>query len=295
VFSQGQCDLHTDSSIVCRPLGTANALYYSLFPPESPSTPSDAPKAPFYSFLSYLLSRPASRQPLSLAHTSIRSPDHPPKSTITSVVTSFALHAAILHDSEKLRATVPGIERFKIAAHQNGNKRWNGLLTLTGPVSLYSPTTHTFISIPEDERRTLEGPFAYIASTLVSRFESKFIIAPLRSPLSPLPPSPSSPSLDLIIIRPPPSLSSEDPQEFTPEVWRAMGGAYSQGSHIHFSGSDGTGSLVEYYRVGGFEWVPSGGGGEDMVCMDGVVELIGEGEKVVTEAVGGEGGVSVWC
>lgn len=195
---------------------------------------------------------------------------------ITSVVSSAALHAAILLDAEELRTSHPGIERFKIAAQKNSTIWWNGKLKLSsgeaegGKVEKYDSQSKSFVELQEgDEGRILEGPFCYLVSSLVSRFESNFVgkflpfssfssksnpsltplsplVAPLRSSTSLLPPSSIAPSIDLILIRP-----LRDPQTFTQshstsaststseaakgfvsKVWGVLGGMYKGGSHI---------------------------------------------------------------
>lgn len=94
------------------PCGTANALYSSLFPPPVDNPVDDAYR--LQSIHSYL--NGSRTVPLTLATTTLSpSPSSVlarPEVTISSVVVSTALHAAILHDSESLRREIPGIERL---------------------------------------------------------------------------------------------------------------------------------------------------------------------------------------
>lgn len=257
-----------------RPLGTANALYYSLFPPESPSTPCDSPLGLLYSLLAFL--RGSHTLPLQVALNTLPGS---PSSIITSVVSSAALHASILFDAEELRATIPGVDRFKVAAQKNASTWWRGTLKLLPEESIgvrrYQPTSKTLESIPSDDAwvtidsssgyATIKGPFSYLVSSLVSRFESNFVVAPLRSPLSPLAPS-SPPSIDIIIIRPSRDVETakmvaagqqeEAATAFVAKVWGVMGGMYSGGTHIDVEYADQKLPIVEVFRCGGFVWEP---------------------------------------
>lgn len=95
-------------NLVLIPCGTANALYASLFPPAERNNVAYK----LQSLHSYIKS--SYKIPLSLATVTILSPPQkktPPRVVISSVVVSAALHASILHDSETLRDSIPGIER----------------------------------------------------------------------------------------------------------------------------------------------------------------------------------------
>lgn len=89
------------------PCGTANALYSSLFPPNS-SQPND-PTYILQSLHSYLRMSPT--RPLCVAVNTI-SASAPPIEVLSTIVTSTCLHASILRDSEALREEFPGVDRF---------------------------------------------------------------------------------------------------------------------------------------------------------------------------------------
>ena len=158
-------------------------MYSSLFPPTS----EDAAKDPPYklqSVKSLLAHGPT--VPLTLAITTFSaapSARQPPRASVSCVVTSTALHAAILDPSESLRASHPGIERFKLAAAQNATRWYNARLRLLpspatseppsdapAPVLQYAPPLGQFIAAPSPPAATgsdagptaaleLAGPF----------------------------------------------------------------------------------------------------------------------------------------
>jgi hypothetical protein len=245
--------------IVLIPAGTANALHASFFPPSS--GPDAEPKL-LSSLLTFLSATPR-LLPLALALTTIPAPEGTPAPTVISaVVTSTSLHAAILHDSEALRASVPGIERFKIAAAQNATTWYRARARLLDPVQRYDTVSRAFVA---QEPCEILGPFAYFLSTVnVDRLEPQFRITPLQRSL---PPAHGAQTMDVLIVRPlrDPSLEGKDGEvereKFKERVWSAIGGAYQDGAHIHarYDSPDGQGDgvpVVEYFRVGGWEWIP---------------------------------------
>jgi len=264
--------------IVLIPGGTANALHSTFFPPQAPSASSTAEPTLLASLLSFLSATPR-LIPLALAHTSISSPVPPnneksegspasvsSEGVISAVVTSTALHAAILHDSEALRASVPGIERFKIAAEQNATTWYRARTRLLAPVQRYDVTADAFVPATEEEDSLdLQGPFAYFLSTVnVDRLEPLFRIAPLQRTL---PPPPGALTMDVLVVRPLRDLSlegksgQEERERFKETVWATLGGAYQDGAHIRArydtqdNKVDGL-PIVEYFRVKGWEWIP---------------------------------------
>ncbi|CAD6898894.1 unnamed protein product [Tilletia controversa] len=230
-----------DVQLAVVPTGTANALYAGLYPPGSEGTheSSDGQGEHDWRLRSVraLLNSlkmtdansttapPSALVPLTLTRTSatpVRSgdgdnegPGSSQRTSLAHIITSHALHAAILHDSEALRAEFPGIERFKMAAQKNATVWVSGKLVLkpssAGTLSVYDPTTDGFQTLSED-KATLEGPFLYLAALTTDRLEPTFVPGPfsVTAALSraesssgstnphPRPPS----SLDIVAIRP---------------------------------------------------------------------------------------------
>jgi Diacylglycerol kinase catalytic domain len=279
------------------PGGTANALHSTFFPPSTSSTTEPTEPTLLASLLSFLSTAPR-LIPLTLAQTTIcssltllalRNPHKFPfpassrsassdVDVISAVVTSTALHAAILHDSEALRASVPGIERFKLAAEQNATTWYRGSVNLLPPVQVYDVNTGAFIDlVPEDEvvgsmgepvvggSVGLSGPFSYFLSTVnVDRLEPLFRIAPLQRTI---PPPPDAHTMDVLVVRPSLDISlngksdEEKREKFKERLWSVLNAAYQDGAHINaqYDSPDGKTKgmpVVEYYRVGGWQWIP---------------------------------------
>ncbi len=98
-------------SFVLVPMGTANALYSSLFPPTTTEAVSTVDYK-LQSLRSYLSE--GDLIPLTLCVATLSSARDAPmtaKIAVSAVVTSTSLHASILHDSEVLRKEIPGIDR----------------------------------------------------------------------------------------------------------------------------------------------------------------------------------------
>ena len=253
------------------PCGTANALYASFFRP----TPSQDMVAYKMRSLEAFLGAPTSR-PLTLSLTSLLGPRHgqgDPRPVASIVVTSTALHAAILKDSEKLRKEIPGIERFKVAAQQNITKWYTShvrlLPTPSGAVHIYDPGKGSFVPAgypnTSDSALNVFGPFAYFLSTVnVDRLESEFRINPMISTSPPV-----DTSMDVVIIRPQrdPTFTLDTPQareKFAQKTAVVLKTAYRDGIHINLRYSEngdiaesGDGNtLVECFRCGGWEWIP---------------------------------------
>ena len=179
----------------------------------------------------------------------------------------LALHALILHEAEALRHTHPGIERFKIAAMQNITRWSSAALQLPDGYSVYNPVTHSFEETVSSSPTTLEGPFAYLLSTVnVDRLELAFTITPLASTLPP-----AGPGFEIIVVRPArdPTLNGKDDaarQAFAAKSGALLMAAYQQGAHVKLRyGKDGQpvgledseeGFLVEYLRAPSWVWVP---------------------------------------
>lgn len=277
------------------PCGTANALFSSLFPPTSES-PAVAHK--LLSLDAFIArSKP---KPLTLARTTLyEGPTQqiPCHSTVSVVVTSAALHASILEDSELLRKEIPGIERFKVAAQQNIARWYQSRVKLfplssTGVVQVYDANMKALV--PHKGPLDLSGPFAYFLSTVnVDRLEPAFRITPQFSTEPP-----QGASLDVVVVRPQrdPVFRSDTPQTreaFAAKAYAVLMAAYQDGNHIRLrykeSGdisedSDGP-TVVEYFRCGGWEWIPQEVDEKArLVCSDGSILKIAQGGKAFCEA-----------
>jgi diacylglycerol kinase family enzyme len=104
-------------AFVLVPCGTANALYSSLCPGQDR----------LQSLRAFLDKKPT--RPLSIAAVSFSDA----RPLLSAVVVSTSLHASILHHSEALRESHPGLDRFKIAAQQNAD-RWYNARVLLSPI-----------------------------------------------------------------------------------------------------------------------------------------------------------------
>ncbi|KZO95820.1 hypothetical protein CALVIDRAFT_499638 [Calocera viscosa TUFC12733] len=314
---------------VILPLGTANALYSSFFPPSTAVSPeadkvltsvTDDVKPKLLSLAEFLRSSTGGKghhQRLTLAETSFTSPSANaklPEPIISAVVTSTSLHAAILDTAEALRDEFPGVERFKEAAKRNMEKWYEAqarLLPLPGggKVQKYDAGKREFADVEEGEEGTVfDEPFAYFLSTVnVDRLEPAFRIAPLSRSH----PSPESvPAMDVVFIRPrrDPAFTKDLTAAragFPGKAMRAMMAAYQDGKHIglRYDGEgevvdEGEGNtLVEYFRCGGWEWTPeSVDKSAHLVCADGTIITIPDGGKAVCKVVASTNGqFSVWA
>ncbi|KZT03440.1 uncharacterized protein LAESUDRAFT_729243 [Laetiporus sulphureus 93-53] len=291
-------------SFVLLPCGTANALYSSLFPPQSEedATSTDYKLSSLRAFLAS-----GTTVPLTLALTTLSPPPrshNPPRTAVSAVVASTSLHASILHDAEALRASVPGLERFKRAAAQNLARWYSASVTLfpaqaTGRVELWDPAARRFAPHPQstesDPLVDLSGPFAYFLSTAnVDRLEPAFRITPHARDVPP-----KGPALDVVVLRPErdPSVemdSREVREAFAEKAKAVLGGAYEDGAHtvLRYAEdgcvlTEGDGPLVvEYFRCGGWEWEPDDiDDRAHLVCADGEVFTIDKGGRATCAAV----------
>ncbi|PWN51097.1 hypothetical protein IE53DRAFT_361843 [Violaceomyces palustris] len=214
-------------NLIIVPTGTANAFYAAIFPPGPSDSPAGAEAEDQWrlnslrSFLSakgQTESAPSSLKPLTLslskthatrfAH--LEDVETGQVSTLTHLISSHALHAAILYDSDspELRKEYPGVERFKVAAMKNFNRWVQGSLKINpssnGSVRKYDPHSRAFVPLQQDQT-VLKGPFIYLACLSTDRLEPNFIPAPFSSTFSPTPEEnlrrlPEE--LDLVVIRP---------------------------------------------------------------------------------------------
>jgi hypothetical protein len=132
----------------------------------------------------------------------------------------------LLHLSEALRETEPGIERFKRAAEQVLHVRHEGSLTFPeggATTTRWDPERRSFEPITSS---TVDGPFAYILSTpFVARLEPSFLVAPLLAGLAP---ADVGRSMDVLVLRPDRSKAVRDGGQdaWIARVKEILGGAY---------------------------------------------------------------------
>ncbi|KAM5535583.1 hypothetical protein V8D89_010750 [Ganoderma adspersum] len=297
--------------IALLPCGTANALYSSLFPLST----NDDPIQHKLKSLKAFLSGNHTSIPLHLAVSVLSGPpvsspglpSVPKQISISAVVTSTALHASILHDSEALRPSDPTMERFKTAAVQNITRWYHASVKLFPPqgvafVQQYDPTTNSWVphhqSTDDDPIVDLNGPFAYFLSTVnVDRLEPQFRISPRGRDV--LGPNDGPAALLVVIVRPVRDPSFEMDSEptrvaFAEKAAAVLGAAYRDGAHIALrydqNGkvvADGDGpTVVEYFRCGTWEWEPDATDARaHFVCSDGDILTIPNGGKASCTAV----------
>lgn len=271
-------DTPAQVNLVLVPCGTANALYSSLFLPKPEDDPVQYKLQGIHAFINK-----AKHVALTLAITDILAPPADKKlvpvrekTTVSAVVTSTALHASILHDSEALRAEIPSIERFKVAAYQNITRWYSGSAKIfpsksTGVVEIWNPFDKEFVTHAESEEGDpyvdIDGPFTYFLSTVnVDRLEPAFQITPLVNA------EPRTGAfLDVVVVRPYRDASltgleaEEEKKQFAEKSGEVLRAVYQSGNHINLrydsTGkvvSEGEGELVvEYFRCGGWEWIPA--------------------------------------
>lgn len=289
-----------DVGLVLVPTGTANALYHAYFPD---LTESDTPSWRLASLRAFVQGDVALSElrRLTLMHAE-------PGAHTAAVVCSQALHAAILRDSEVLRASVPGVERFKMAAAQNMLTWCHARLILRpgaqGKVLEYDAKTQQFVPARamhgecialENGELHVFGEFVYMNAMTIDRLEATFVPAPFAGPHGA--PALRRPDgmMDIVVVRPPRSpkvLASlrscrggtSIREAFAQDVLQKVlyDGMYNGGSHVEFTYTDdgeverlGRGPpVVEYYRASGYEWQ---GAADDLqahsVCMDGTINV----------------------
>lgn len=164
---------------------------------------------------------------------------------------------------------------------------WDGTISLRNTVKRYDSKTKTFVQRGNGEYEVrLEGPFAYWVSSLISRFEPSFVVAPLRSPQHRLAPSEATNdagTIDLVVIRPRRHVPTREAHEaggdeeevkkgFADKVWQVTGGMYQGGAHVDMLYPQGEGvddpdareagqeqgetEIVEIWRTSEFVWTP---------------------------------------
>ncbi|QRV86236.1 diacylglycerol kinase catalytic domain-containing protein [Ceratobasidium sp. AG-Ba] len=293
--------------------GTANALFHSIYPLLATPDVQEFVRGLFptadmetisqlQSVIAYI--RGANNiRPLTLArNTTFRADGTVSHCLISVVVASTALHANLLHTSEELRDSMPGVERFTEAAKRNLDKWSHAKVHLKpvsqeSPVQVYEASSDSFAGCSFGQI-TLDGPFAYFLSTLnVDRLESGFVITPLATRIKP-----DNGTMDIVVIRPlrSPQItedSSQSRQNFAQVLMGSMGAArsathlnvryYHQKDSQETPSASGDGpSLVEYYRCAGWEWVPENGSKDAAyMCVDGAILELEDGGRATSECI----------
>ncbi len=274
LHSRASSGTFPDVNFVLLPTGTANALYYSFCSPIAsdpahPSIPNGAKEEDLLkltSLVAYI--GKTRRRAMGVARTSIyeSSSSHPMHTILSLVVNSTSLHAATLDSAEKYRSTIPGIERFKVAAAENVTKWTNAeaeLLPILGAddALIWVPKEAEFVPVHDSSISvSLSGPFFYFLSTInVDRLEPRFVTTPLVKQK----PAESGQALDLVIVRPSrnPKFAGDSETErraFVELVLPWFKAVYTEGSHLGLAyESEGAPVyMTEYYRVGGWRWTP---------------------------------------
>ncbi|PKI82333.1 hypothetical protein MVES1_003517 [Malassezia vespertilionis] len=282
--------------LVIVPTGTANAMYHALFGTHPGGYAATDPRWRLCALQAFAASK--STQPLSLMRVTMGD------THLSCVVTSHALHAAILRDSESLRASHPGIERFKMAAEQNMVRWTEGELVLepgTEPVQRYCPSKHTFVPVAAlgdyqaDQHGTLriQGPFVYLTAMVVDRLEAAFVPAPFAGPRCEAALRRPSDMVDIVVLRPLRSpvvqkaIAQGDPMDKIHEMY-AQGplaevffeGMYKDGAHVSFAydgdedvaGEQAGMPVVEYFRAAAYAWRPAPTDpSATTTCVDGTI------------------------
>ncbi|KAG8948266.1 hypothetical protein FRC04_009904 [Tulasnella sp. 424] len=307
-----------DVTLVLFPAGTANALYASLYSKVAPNPshehliPPDTDAQAAYrlkSVLAFVHSRHSAKgddksdlpsRQLSLALTEIFDVSGQVTERLVGiVVNSTSLHAAILHTAEQLRDSIPGLERFKVAAQKNMAQWYTSEVRVFGSdgrtakgVGVYDPSRDEIVSLgseAENNTLTLEGPFSYFLSTVnVDRLEPTFYIT---APFTTHAPPDGSKTMEIVVLRPgrEPSFATEfaasDRERFGKEVaMKALFAAYDKGSHVGLTYPNGE-TIVEYYRARGWEWTPGDEEASRLVCIDGTVKMIPAGGKATCRVI----------
>ncbi|WWC64016.1 uncharacterized protein I303_106622 [Kwoniella dejecticola CBS 10117] len=310
--------------VVLFPFGTANALFSSLFPPSGsldkyqavidtlPSAPVQETAHQLSSLFSFLSKSSPVNLPITRTTITSTSEQHHEK-IVSHVLLSTSLHASILHDSEALRETHPGVERFKNAAQQNASKLFYATVSLESGANVeqwdpridkwVQPFTTTQPSEGEGVVR-IEGPFSYFLSTsTVDRLEPTFVISPLTQ-LGQF--NDAQGYVYVTIIRPlrDPLITTTQPEErkakLSARAFEVVGQAYANGNHVNLTlplkgdklklelENKGEGEpVVEVFRCTSFAWTPSSPsegeyeglerGNERLVCADGALHTIPQG------------------
>ncbi|KLO12030.1 hypothetical protein SCHPADRAFT_854547, partial [Schizopora paradoxa] len=264
-------------AIVLVPSGTANALFSSLFAGGKDETSTTDPTTQRMAAVQQFIEE-GRVAPLTLAKSIVRDMAEIKQEALSVVVTSTALHASILHDSEALRSTVPDMSRFKMAAAQNIKKWYYGTAKLlpleSGEVLRHDSDRGEFV--PETAEVEFNGPFTYFLSTVnVDRLEPQFCITPLQKSFI----TRESMSMDVIMLRPMREEGIEDNDKgretAAESTIQALSGAYRAGAHVgmRFSKEYNVDKFIaEYFRCGGWQWNPDKADEyAHLLCCDGTI------------------------
>lgn len=232
------------------PLGTANALYHYLFP--------SAAATKFASLQASLQS--TNSIPLPLLDVAVNQ-----QHLFAHVVASTALHASILHDSEQMRASIPGLERFQKAAQLNWARTYRGKVALDsdGPSQLqrYTPRTRHFEMHPAQSIELSGTDWVYLNAVLTDRLEETFVVAPFRKPQD----ADSQRSMDVVAIEKPARITAE---QFSAALGQTVQAMYSGGTHVDLvwsqegaavpwrEGCKEEDLVVQYWRCAELSWLP---------------------------------------
>ena len=177
VEQEGKVQAHP-ANLAIVPTGTANALYASLY---AKSYGESYLENKLRSVESMLKGNENSLCPLALSLVQTKSKEQN-KSLIAHLITSHALHASILADSESLRDQYPGIERFKVAFGKNMLVWVPASIELkplaNGKILRYDPAKSEFIDIKDAERQ-MEDFILYFAALTTDRLEATFVPGPM--------------------------------------------------------------------------------------------------------------------
>ena len=271
----GECYIPCNVRIALVPTGTANALYASLYPDEESTKEAYKLKS-----IRALFSPQGSNYPLALSAVSSKASE---RATIAHLITSHALHASILADSEALRETHPGIERFKIAAAQNMTRWTLADVKLRGigtenSLQIYDAASSSFKTVPLQDAQFTD-PIFYFACITTDRLEPTFVPAPFSGPSSSGSNADSNwqrpeDAVDIVIMRPLRNPALKEYANREDDFWLGsdsesirgdfasgvvqpiIGGMYDKGKHISMRYEGGGPLICEYYRCGGYEWTP---------------------------------------
>ncbi|WFD35779.1 hypothetical protein MCUN1_002641 [Malassezia cuniculi] len=285
--------------LVIVPTGTANALFHSLFGPGAGENGLSDEERLFG--LDSLIEggNPEHLRPVTLL--GVQHSNEPDAQTHHGlVISSHALHAAIVRDSEALRKEIPDVSRFKVAAKQNAQRWSEATLRLDGHVQRYEPKSGSFVSVKdlsgyepnEDGSLVIEGPFAYMNAMVIDRLERDFVPATFASNTDEELARPPE-LIDIIVIRPSRSravreaLNEKKPLDevsasFATDVLMPtlLGGMYDKGSHVNSVYKDADGKpveedgeqvpIVEYFRASSYEWTAHNDQARTS-CVDGSI------------------------